>query len=299
MTPEHIKNSLSGFGLLILIFFLPGPARCGPADSLGKEPVLNQPFRSLQFGMARTSSVFRDFATSPLFYRGRPTQFSLAWAKEEGKKERRFLVRYQSGRFSPENEEVKTPSSATHIALQYSRLWYVGNRHKTDLRVGAMMDLSGNLRINPALQNNAGGLEIFHTLFVSARLSRDLSRITEKKGKILWLIPYRRIPRRRTLSFQLNAALMNNSFRNGYIYSNQANITNKPDIFYNYRFNAFSGYRMNTALEYAIFLGNGNAIRYSWIWEALQTGEEFNRFEMGFNAFQVAFLFQVPKREKK
>ncbi len=299
MISEYIKNTFAGFGLLILVFLLPAPARCSPTDSLGKEPVINRPFRSLQFGMALTSSVFRDFATSPLFYRGSPAQYSLAWAKEEGKRERRLLVRYQSGSFSPEDKEIKTPSSATHLALQYSRLWYLGNWHKTDLRVGAMLDVSGNLRINPALQNNAVGLEIFQTLFVSARLSRDLSRQTEKKGKFLGLIPYRRIPRRRTLSFQLNAALMNNSFRNGYIYSNQANITNKPDIFYNYRFNAFSGYRLNTALEYSIFLSNGNAIRYSWIWEALQTGEEFNRFEMGFNAIQVAFLFQVPKREKK
>jgi hypothetical protein len=162
-----------------------------------------------------------------------------------------------------------------------------------------MMDLSGNLRVNPSLQNNAGGLEIFNTLFASARISRDVSRLEEKKTKILWLIPWRRIPRRRTLSFQLNAALMNNNYRNGYIYSNHANITNKPNIVYNYNFNAFSGYRLNTALEYSIFLSNGNAFRYSWNWDALRSGEQFNRFEMGHHAFQLAFLFHLPEREKK
>lgn len=276
-----------------------GKAVADTADSSSKTPILNRPFRSLQFGMARTASVYRDFATSPLFYRGAPTQYSLAWAKEEGSHDRRILMKYQSGSYKPKNESIKTPALAHSLYLQYSRLWYIGTWKNTDLRVGGMMDLSGNLRINPSLQNNAGGLEIFNTLFASARISRDVSRKDEKKTKILWLIPWRKLPRRRTISFQLNAALMNNNYRNGYIYSNQANITNKPSLVYNYSFNAFSGYRLNTGLEYSIFLSNGNAIRYSWYWDALQSGEEFNRFEMGHHAFQVAFLFQMPKKEKK
>jgi hypothetical protein len=274
-------------------------AKAASPDSSGRIPLLNKPFRSLQLGMSRTSSVFRDFATSPLFYHGNPMQYSLAWAKEEGLKERRILFKYQSGIFIPENKNIKTPSTARSLFLQYSRLWYIGTWKKTDVRLGGMMDVSGNLRVNPSLQNNAGGLEIFNTLFASVRFGRDVSRLQEKSGKILWLIPYRRIPRRRTISFQLNAALMNNNLRNGYIYSNQANITNKPNIVYNYKFNAFSGYRLNTGLEYSIFLSNGNAIRYSWYWDALQSGEEFNRFEMGEHAIQVAFLFNMPKREKK
>jgi hypothetical protein len=274
-------------------------ARAAAPDSSGRIPLLNKPFRSLQFGMSRTSSVFRDFATSPLFYHGNPMQYSLAWAKDEGLKERRLLFKYQSGTFTPENKNIKTPSTAHSLFLQYSRLWYIGTWKKTDVRLGGMMDVSGNLRVNPSLQNNAGGLEIFNTLFASVRFGRDVSRLQEKSGKILWLIPYHRIPRRRTISFQLNAALMNNNFRNGYIYSNQANITNKPNILYNYQFNAFSGYRLNTTLEYSIFLSNGNAIRYSWFWDAMQSGEEFNRFEMGLTGIQLAFLFQMPKKEKK
>ena len=294
----NFSRAIAGI-ILCLIGLYPSIVKAETCDSSRSKPILNQPFRSLQFGMARTSSVYRDFATSPLFYRGSPLQYSLAWAKEEGQKERRLLFKYQSGSFSPENKDVKTASTSHTIFLQYSRLWYLGSWKKTDLRLGGMLDLSGNLRANPALQNNAGGLEIINTLFASARLSRDVSRLQEKNRKILWFIPWRRILRRRTLSFQLNAALMNNSLRNGYIYSNQANITNKPNLLYNYQFNVFSGYRLNTGLEYSIFLSNGNAIRYGWYWDAFQSGEKFNRFEMGQNAFQVAFLFQVPKREKK
>ena len=282
------------------ILFLPGLVNAVAGDSsVTRTPVLNQPFRSLQFGLAQTRSVFRDFATSPLFYRGSPYQFSLAWSKDEGKKDRRLLLKYQSGEFAPENEAIQTPSTVYTLFLQYSRLWYVGTWKKYDLRVGGLLDLSGNLRINPSLQNNAGGLELMNTLFASARISRDVSRTREKFNKILWLIPYRRIPRRRTISFQLNAALMNNSFRNGYIYSNQANITDKPNFIYNYQFNAFSGYRLSSALEYSVFLSNGNAIRYAWLWDAFQSGEVYNRFEMGHHAFQIAFLFNMPKREKK
>ena len=269
------------------------------SDSAQKVPVLNSPFRSLQFGIARTSSVFRDFATSPLFYHGSPMQYCLAWSKDEGRKERRLSLKYQSGKFKPELKEVQTPSTVSTIYLQYSRLWYLTSWKKTDFRLGGMLDFGGNLRINPSLQNNAAGLEIFNTLFLSAKASRDVSRLNEKSGKFLFLFKYRRVPRRRTISLQLNAAVMNNSFRNGYIYSNQANITNKPNILYNYKFNTFSGYRLNTALEYSIFLSNGNAIRYSWNWDAFQSGEKFNRLEMAHHAFQVSFLFQIPKREKK
>lgn len=281
------------------LFFYSAQANDFLGDSAQKEPVLNRPYRSLQFGIASTSSVFRDFATSPLFYEGSPMQYCLAWSKDEGKKERRLSLKYQSGTFKPELKEVNTPSAVSTIYLQYSRLWYLTSWKKTDLRLGGMLDLGGNFRFNPALQNNAGGLEIFNTLFLSAKASRDVSRLNEKSGKFLFLFKYRRVPRRRTISFQLNAAVMNNSLRNGYIYSNQANITNQPNIFYNYQFNTFSGYRLNTALEYSIFLSNGNAIRYSWNWDAFQSGEKFNRLEMAQNAFQVSFLFQIPKREKK
>lgn len=272
-------------------------AQEGPLTSGG--PVLNQSFRSLQIGMARTSSVFRDFATSPLFYRGSPIQYSLAYGREEGRKESRLAFRFQSGSFSPEDKSIKTPSITRTLFLQYSRLWYITTWKNTDVRIGGMLDVSGNLRINPSLQNNAGGLELFNTLFASARIGRDVSRRKEKSGKILWLIPYRRIPRRRTLSYQLNAAIMNNNYRNGYIYSNQANITNSPKILYNYSFNAFSGYRLNSALEYSVFFSNGNAIRYGWYWDALQSGETYNRFEMGHHAFQFAVLFRIPDKEKK
>jgi hypothetical protein len=291
----YLNASVLLFGLLLIT-----EPKCMAGDDLpANSPVLNKPFRSLQFGMGRTFSVFRDFATSPLFYRGNPLQYSLSWAKEEGRKDRRLTFRYQSGTYLPEIDAAKTPAKAHTIYLQYSRLWYIGTWKNTDLRLGGMMDLSGNLRVNAALQNNAGGLELFNTLFASVRISRDVSRLQEKTTKLLWLIPWRRIPRRRTLSFQLNTALINNNYRNGYIYSNHANITNKPNPLYNYHFNAFSGYRMSTALEYAIFLNNGNAIRYSWNWDALRSGEQFNRFEMGHHAFQLAFLFHLPEREKK
>lgn len=285
---------------IVTVFILFGSAfaSASTTDST-RIPVLNQPFRSLQFGLAQTRSVFRDFATSPLFYRGSPFQYSLAWSKEEGRRERRIIVKYQSGQFAPDNAAIKTPSTIYTMYLQYSRLWYVGSWKKNDLRVGGLLDVSGNLRINPSLLNNAGGLELVNTLFVSAKISRDVSRKTEKFNKILWLIPYRRLPRRRTISFQFNAALMNNNYRNGYLYSNQANITDKPSLFYNYQFNAFAGYRLSSALEYSIFLSNGNAIRYAWNWDAFQSGDEFNRFEMGHHAFQIAFLFHIPKREKK
>lgn len=285
--------------ILGILFFYSAQANELMSDSVQKEPVLNRPYRSLQFGIARTSSVFRDFATSPLFYFGSPMQYCLAWSKDEGKMERRLSLKYQSGTFNPELKEVHTPSTVSTIYLQYSRLWYLTSWKKTDFRLGGMLDFGGNLRINPSLQNNAAGLEIFNTLFLSAKASRDVSRQNEKSGKFLFLFKYRRVPRRRTISFQLNAAVMNNTLRNGYIYSNQANITNKPNIFYNYQFNTFSGYRLNTALEYSVFLSNGNAIRYSWNWDAFQSGEKFNRLEMAQHAFQVSFLFQIPKREKK
>lgn len=286
--------------LFVILSLIPMTSPAQEITPKEYQPPLHQPpFRSLQLGLARTSSVFRDFATSPLFYRGSPMQYSLAWAREANRNERRLGFRFQSGSYAPENKSVKTPAVAHSLYLQYSRLWYLTTWKRTDVQVGGMLDLSGNLRINPSLQNNAGGLEIINTLFASARLSRDVSRRTEKSGKILWLIPYHRVPRRRTLSFQLNAALMNNNFRNGYIYSNQANITNKPNLVYNYSFNAFSGYRLSSALEYSLFLSNGNAIRYSWCWDALQSGEEFNRFEMGYHAFQLAFLFHIPEKEKK
>ena len=116
------------------------------------------------------------------------------------------------------------------------------------MKVGGQLSNSFHIRNNPSFQNNATGLEVFSTLFASGKLSWNISNKEKKRAKFLF-IPMNFKPRKRELSFRVNLAVMNNTYRNGYAYNNNSAITNDPDVFDDYQLKIFSGYRLGTECE--------------------------------------------------
>ena len=248
-----------------------------------------------ELGLGFNISRFRDFATSPLNYVGGAGEFVVGTLRRDESQEVNFSFRLSSGTYvSAGNSLESTVAIANAAFINYSRLYQIKSlsSDKWNFKVGGKIDLTGNIRQNPSLLNNSTGIEAFQTFFASAKVTKDISRTTLKVKKFLF-IRYKRYPQRRELSFQLNPSLINSTYRNGYAYISQASVIGSEDPFSDYKFSVFSGFRINTALDYTRYLTNGNGIKLSYLWDAYKTGGSLPRFEMSHHMFQVALLFKV------
>ncbi|MAY82524.1 MAG: hypothetical protein CMP59_00150 [Flavobacteriales bacterium] len=249
----------------------------------------------VEFGLNVGHSYFRDLATSPIFSTGAVNGANFHYHRFDSLKESRFGFSALSGThgFTIGNE-VST-STFTTLQLDYGRLFpfdLISNEHYK-FKFGGLLIANFNIRSDQSLQNAGLGYEVVYNLMASAKVSRDVSRNTAKSGKFLWLIPYDWQPRKRLLSYQLNIGLVNANVRNGYAYVNQSGLTNEFPLFADYENNLFSGFRMNAALRYTIYLHNGNALRFSYVWDAYTTGGEVDQFELANHLFSAALLFDL------
>jgi hypothetical protein len=249
----------------------------------------------LELGLNFGHSYFRDLATSPIFYTGALNGANFHYHRFDTLRETRFGFSALNGThgFTIGNE-VST-SSFTTLQFDYGRLYpfeRISNANYK-FKFGGLLIANINFRTDPALQNAGFGYEVVYNLMASAKVSRDVSRHSAKSGKILWLIPYNWQPRKRLLSYQLNLGVVNNNVRNGYAYVSQKGIINEFPLFADYEHNVFSGFRMNAALRYTIYLNNGNALRFSYIWDAYTTGGEVDQFEIANHLIGTALLFDL------
>ncbi len=236
-------------------------------------------------GFGTNNSKFRDFATSPLFYEGGATQISLSYLKMGNSRESEFGFSYDFGTYSSKFNKNTTESAVKRIELYYSRLYKIKlfNSESINTKVGFLLNGNGNLRVNEGLHNNATGVDIFGNLSGSVKIAKDIKL-------------YRNDERKRNLAFGLNLGLINSSFRNGYAYSGQAPILNKIDIFDDYKFKIFSGFRAGTKLDYTRYLKNKNAIQFSYIWDAYSTGGNSNKFEMAHHILKLTLFFNTNNK---
>jgi hypothetical protein len=235
---------------------------------------------------------FRDFATSPLFYKGSLKKIGLYSLKEFDGKEREFGISYAFGATSNTTNDHTSASQMSIIDLSYSKMYTVKSDNNWNIKIGGKLQNTAHIRNNPSFQNNATGIEIFSTLMASGKVSRDISNKTSKEFKFLF-IPFRFKARKRSLSFRLNLAAMNNTYRNGYIYNGQSAITNNAKLFDNYKFNFFSGYRFGTELNYRVYYKNKNAIQIGYTFDGYRTGGKFDKFEIAQHNLKISLLFKT------
>ena len=247
-------------------------------------------FFTLSYG--KNSSKFRDFATSPLTYSGNASMYSLGYLRYDHQRESNFYIKLGSGIYQTSNEAELSQSQVTSIFIGYSRLYQLNkfSNEKWNYKVGGVFDVTGNIRMNSSLQNNAAGIEMFNTLFVSGKVTRDVSRKVNKDKKFLF-IKYKRKPRNMWLSYRLNVALMNNTLRNGYIYTSTSVTANTGNILSGYEYKIFSGFRMSAAFDYTVEIKNASQLRFSYLWDAYTTGGDYDKFMMANHVLQASFLF--------
>ncbi|AZQ62745.1 hypothetical protein EI427_11025 [Flammeovirga pectinis] len=235
------------------------------------------------FSMGYSATKFRDLATSPLIYKGLGLHYAFSYKRLDSKRESELGSSFSSGNFKSHGIESPAMSTIQTIDIFYSQLYRINklSNDKLNLKVGGLVNVSQNLRINPHFSNNSLGSENVSTIFGSVKVTRDLSKVIKNEMK------------RRSVSLRLDVSVMNNTFRNGYVYSGQSSIVNKPKFFDDYVFKAFSGYRMNLGIDYTTYFKNNNAIEISYLWTGYKTGGDLDQYAMSSQVFKMAFLFNT------
>ena len=104
-------------------------------------------------------------------------------------------------------------------------------------------------------------------------------------------------PRNQHFSIQLDVGLINTNFRNGYAYTNHTPAYNEPDLlFEDYQFNLFSGIRIRSTVDYILYAKNTkNAIKLSYNWTGVRSGENPDRFALSNGLFSFSLLHRLNK----
>ena len=245
-------------------------------------------------GIGLNNSIYRDFATSPLFYKGIIPAFSLGKKKIDAKRESFFLINYASGKHKYNTAINPDKSKLWTLTLEHCKLYQIPkfSTERLNYKIGVDIQFTNNFRINEKLENSAYGYETFLNFSLSQKLTLDVSRKREinKSWKFLH---YHRKQKRRELSCQFNFGVLNNNIRNGYIYLGQSDVINNFKIYDGYFMHFMQGIRMSSAINYTIFLKNANAFQFSYFWDALSTGTVDNRFDMSSHKFQFSLLFNL------
>lgn len=253
-----------------------------------------------------THPLFRDFATSPLFYDGLGINLNASWLRRAENRERIFMIDFGiSGHAArvPKSDFIQPGAMAIFgtFSLFYQQLWKleVLSNSKNNTKIGGAVVLTQNVRANPSLQNNTMGLENFSNLMATVQWTRDVSR-TQTKQLNLWLIKPVFKPVKRDLRILFNLGVLNFNYRPGYAYTYDSEIQGMETspvtwAFSNYKW-SLNGYRFRTQVEYVKYLPNGNARSWSYLWESAHAPGKHEPFQMASHRIQYTIYFHTKKR---
>ena len=287
---ESIYSS-SIFLILLHFYSINTFSQSAATDTTEEEQKISRP-AYLNIAVGLNASNFRDFATSPLIYSGTPMYAALSHIELDETRESHFTISYSFGKYTSDFNQHASESKVNTFSFNYLELFQLKklSSSKLNIKIGGQLNSTVNHRENSELFNNSEGVDIITTLFASAKATIDLSRTEEKDKKFLF-IKYKANKRKRTLSYTLNVGAVNSSYRNGFAYTSPSAPLNNDDFFAGYELQIFKGFRLNSALDYTVFLHNKNAIQFSYIWDAYRTGGHDDNFEMAAHIFICSLLF--------
>lgn len=278
--------SSSIFLILIHFYSINAVSQSGATEKKVSRPAY------LNIAVGMNISNFRDFATSPLIYSGKPIYTALSHIDMNEKRESHFTLSYSFGKYKSNFNQHASESKVNTFSFNYLELFRLKklSSSKLNIKIGGQLNATVNHRENTELFNNREAVDIITTLFGSAKATIDLSR-TEGKTKKFLFINYNVNKRVRALSYTVNIGILNSSYRNGFAYTSPSAPLNEDDFFEGYEMQIFKGFRLNSALNYTLFLHNKNAIQFSYIWDAYSTGGHHNNLEMAAHILKISLLF--------
>ncbi|MFK7797238.1 MAG: hypothetical protein AB8E82_07265 [Aureispira sp.] len=235
----------------------------------------------LDIAIGAQYTTFRDFATSPLFYNSTPLYVALSHLTTTTQRESGVRISYAFGKFESPVGASNIVSTVHTFGINYMELFALKkiNIPRFNLKVGGQLNATANIRDNKAFGNNRNGFEIISTLFGSVKGIFDTS------GK------YKKL--KMDVGLGIHIGLLNTAYRNSYIYTQQSPILNQDHDSNGYEFQFFSGYRINSSLDYNFWFNNGNAIQLSYYWDMYSTGARYDKFQMASHTLKLSLLFNL------
>ncbi len=285
--------------LICLLLILPGVV-WSQTDVKPLSPKELRKQRPLYINMTAGSGIsyYNDFATSALTYTGFPLYVSGSLLRSDHLKESElgFGLTEGSNCIALAGDDVYD-SSFENFELFYNQLYKINllSSERFNFKFGWKLHNAIILRSNSSLLNNSFGAEIFPSLMGSFKVTADLSRRQAVDKKFLF-IRYKLKPVKRDLSFRMNIGIVNGVYRNKFAYIGQSDLLNDSQLFDNYQFNIFTGFRASTSLDYTVFLNNKNALRCSYVWDVYKTGKQIEIFQLANHSLRVSLLFNLNNR---
>jgi hypothetical protein len=289
--------------LLLLIGITPLFAEDVIVDSTSKKIKANR-YTLRNLGVNKT--LFRDFATSPLFYRGGGISFGYGWLNTNNNRERLVeldLVSNVTTAKAPKSNYFQTGTTSFFFNIN----GYIHYLHKvksistakTDIRFGGAVSNTQNIRFNPSLMNATAGLESFLNLMFAGKVSRDISRNSARPFKFLF-IKKELQPVKRFVSFQLNAGILNLNRRPGYAYVYDSELDGTKTNGLSWLFDSYkwslNGWRFGTRVEFSKFRASGNGRKWAYLWDVAHAPGKFEPFQMASHRIQYTVIINNNKR---
>jgi hypothetical protein len=245
---------------------------------------------------------FRDFATSPLFYRGSMMSLQMAWHKKRLQSMREWSLETSFSATSAQLPEEQTYEPISSAVFSSSSLSYTYMQHLPKLDKGKFTFAAGgiwlntfNFRMNQSLGNNAVGLEFFSNIMAAGSVHYDASHAKSGRRYYLKNLYYTRHPRNQRLSFQFNAGLLNWNYRPGYAYKELPELDGSKTNPFALVLSGFdwklNGYRFGSEFSFTRFKQNGNAVKWSYSWDILHAPGRFDSFQMAMHRIRFSLLF--------
>ena len=246
--------------------------------------------------------VYRDFATSPLFYGGSALSLNLGWTKAQKKGQRQWNVRTSIASANarvPETEfkqsKYSSIFSSSDISYQFLAPTPKLNRGKWAFHAGGVWMNTFNFHLNQSLGNSAAGIEAFIHLMGSGKVTYDMSHQKTGTRKVLFFFHREQHPQRQFLSFQLNAGILNWNYRPDYAYKELPEVDgtklNPFKLVTNGSAWALNGYRVGTQLNFIRTKESGNAVEWSYLWDVLSAPGRADKFQMAAHRIQCTLYF--------
>lgn len=288
---------------LALAAGLAAPAAARPADSTADTAPQGRWSSTLLLGVGAGGANHRDAGTSPLRYSGPRAGLSAGNLYARRDAELLWRVDAHGGLAlsrSPRSRYWTAVTSALEggADARLQALFAAGAAGRWDFAAGGALLASGALRYNSSLNNNGLGIDLQASLAAAGRATIDISRPRARQAKV-WFARWRLRAVRRHLSVGAEAGLLNLSARPGYAYSYFAplsgGLTQAPRwALADYRW-AANGLRLGAEASYKRFLDNGNAMAWSYRWQAATARGRAGKLEKASHTVAYTLYFDIRR----
>ncbi|GEM_PF-5816048 len=279
--------------VLMLALCTPGLAQSKAETKTQKKALRKARPSYLIIGSQFSHIKLRDTGTSPRFYEGPRVALASSIYSEDSLKLGYF---YNTTGVSllDDNGDIETLSwTGVSVSFAFGDLWKLKATRESKIQIGVGYNVQSffQFRTNLRLSNAGFGLDNLISLGPSVGFFFPFERKSGWEKKV-GFINIKAQPRKYALSFRLNIPALTVSSRPEYAYL--TDVIN-PDInsLDTYSFQ-LGGYILSTETAFVYYLKNGNALRFHYRWQAMQTSDTF-KLNIAQHAYGINFMVRLNK----